>query len=100
MLGVVDRGPRKTARRDSWDAVRGAALQTLKGNSDRVGAVAFSPESKLVASASSGLFWDCTVRLWGSATGSLLQMLECHSNWVDAVVFTLDPSASDKIITL
>ena len=48
--------------------------------------MAFSPDGKLVASASEGE----TVRLWDPATGALLQTLEGHSHGVNAVAFSPD----------
>jgi WD40 repeat protein len=47
--------------------------------------VAFSHDSKLLASASS----DNTVKVWDAATGSLQQTLG-HSNWVNSVAFSHD----------
>ncbi|KAH6953920.1 WD40-repeat-containing domain protein, partial [Ilyonectria sp. MPI-CAGE-AT-0026] len=53
-----------------WDAVAGAALQTLKGRSGWVTSVAFSPDGKQIISRS-----DWRVRLWDIATGVELHIL-------------------------
>jgi WD40 repeat protein len=50
-------------------------LYTLKGHSRSISAVAFSPNSKQLASAS----YDSTVMLWNTVTGALLRTLEGHS---------------------
>lgn len=61
-------------------------LHTLRGHTDRVTAVAFSPNGHLVASASG----DGTVKLWRVADGALLHTLVGHINPVSSVAFTSD----------
>ncbi|KAK6592342.1 vegetative incompatibility protein HET-E-1 [Botrytis cinerea] len=74
-----------------WNAV----LQTLEGHSLGVRSVAFSADSKLLASASN----DHTIKIWDAATGTLQQTLEGHSGEVRSVAFSADSkllaSASD-----
>jgi WD40 repeat protein len=51
--------------------------RTLTGHSDTVYGVAFSPDGRLLATAS----WDETVRLWDPATGNCLRTLTGHTEW-------------------
>jgi WD40 repeat protein/tRNA A-37 threonylcarbamoyl transferase component Bud32 len=75
--------------------------RTLTGHGDSVIPVAFSPDSKTLASGS----MDKTIKLWDTQTGTLRQTLTGHINGVHALAFspdrmTLASGSDDKTIKL
>lgn len=60
--------------------------QLLFGHSDSVGSVAFSPDGKILTSAS----FDGTITLWDVATRQKLGSLKGHTNWVQSLAFSRD----------
>ncbi|RYP43265.1 hypothetical protein DL768_010007 [Monosporascus sp. mg162] len=69
-----------------WDTATGYLQQTLEGHSDSVLSVAFSHDSKLLASGS----YDKTVKIWDTATGFLQQTFEGHNDLINSVAFSHD----------
>ena len=63
-----------------------AELFVQLGHSNTVKAVAFSPNGRLVASASH----DKTLKLWDVASGREIRTLRGHAGWVSAVAFSPD----------
>ncbi|MEH2331060.1 WD40 repeat domain-containing protein, partial [Nostoc sp.] len=60
--------------------------RTFKGHSQRVTAVALTPDGKKVISAS----FDNTLKLWNLETGENERTFHGHSHWVGAVALTRD----------
>lgn len=56
------------------------------GHSKTVTSVAFSPNGKMILSAS----WDQTIKLWDATTGRALRTFGGHTNAVNAVAFSPD----------
>ena len=66
-----------------WDAVTGQHKATLKGHTDWIGSIAFSPDSTTLAS---GGYKD--VQLWDVGTGQHKATLRGHTNEVYRVAFS------------
>ncbi|HLG17661.1 MAG TPA: metallophosphoesterase [Blastocatellia bacterium] len=69
-----------------WDAGSGKLLRSLEGHTESVLSVAWSPDGRSLASASS----DNTVRIWDAGSGKLLRSLEGHTNSVLSVAWSPD----------
>ena len=63
-----------------WDITSGSCLSTLRGHSESINSVAFSPDGQFIASCS-GEGWnrDNSVRVWNVETGEQLCQLKGHS---------------------
>ena len=62
------------------------SIRTLKGHSERVTSVAFSPDGQTIASGSD----DNTIKLWNSQDGRLIRTLKGHTELVTSVAFSPD----------
>jgi WD40 repeat protein len=69
-----------------WDAASGQELLTLKGHTDKVCSVAFSPDGQRILTGS----WDNTAKVWEAASGRELLTLKGHCGEVESVAFSAD----------
>ena len=69
-----------------WNLQTGKVSETINGSSKSVHAVAISPDSKVLATASA----DGTIRVWNLQTGSLIYTLCKHSGPVRCIAISVD----------
>jgi WD40 repeat protein len=61
-------------------------FQILRGHSDRILSITFSPDQKILASGSA----DRSIKLWDAQTGKLLKSLLGHRSWVWGITISPD----------
>lgn len=69
-----------------WRASDGKLLQELRGHADEIEQVIFSPDGRLLATAS----WDATIRVWSVSNGALVRELVGHTRDVYGIAFSPD----------
>ncbi|HEY9768843.1 MAG TPA: caspase family protein [Coleofasciculaceae cyanobacterium] len=61
-------------------------IRTLAGHQDTISQIKYSPDGKLIASAS----WDKTIKLWDAENGKLIDSLIGHQDGVNSIAFSPD----------
>ena len=69
-----------------WDAKTYHERCTLKGHTGYVWKVAFSPDSRYLASGS----WDSTVKIWDVNSGKEVRTLRGHAGFIYGLAFSPD----------
>jgi WD40 repeat protein len=80
--GLLDQNSQVTV----WDATTGKEMQVYRGHRGLIYSVAFSPDSRLVASAG----MDQKIHLWEAATGREVLVLTGHESEIYRVAFHPD----------
>ncbi len=84
-----------------WRMAGSQPQQILRGHSNLVWTVAFSPDGQTLASGGA----DQTIRLWDVNTGQAIAILHGHTNWIWSVTFspngqTLASGSADQTVRL
>jgi WD40 repeat protein/uncharacterized caspase-like protein len=61
-------------------------IRTLAGHQDTITQIKYSPDGKLIASAS----WDQTIKLWDEKTGALINTITGHQDGINSIAFSPD----------
>jgi WD40 repeat protein len=69
-----------------WDVTSGKQLASLQGHTDKVNALAFSPDGKTVVTVSK----DSTIRLWDAVSGKEKDTFRAHDGAVYSAAFSPD----------
>ena len=70
--------------------VKGKQIRHLKGQSESVWSVSFSPDGRLIAAGVGSTGNDCTVRVWEVETARQIHCFTRHTGSVMTVAFTPD----------
>jgi WD40 repeat protein len=84
-----------------WSQLVNRELLTIKGHTDSVTSVVFSPDGRRIVSGG----WDNLVKVWDANTGSEMRTLERHMDWVLSVAISADgrsiaSASQDNNVTL
>jgi WD40 repeat protein len=71
-----------------WDAATGRHLLTYQGHKAPVNTIAWSPDSKRIASASGSL--EKTVQIWNTMSGTTIYAYRGHTLGVNVVAWSPD----------
>ncbi len=69
-----------------WDAATGEEMLSLKGHTQTVASLSFSPDGNSIVTGS----YDTTLKVWDASATYDLRVLRGHTSWVQRVSFTPD----------